>query len=148
MTVFKVMPKINFFTEDLHYTLKGKTVIRKWITETIDIEGYYLEELNFILCSDEYLLRVNRDFLQHDYYTDVITFDNAEVPKMILGDIFISIDRVKENANNFGSTTLAELCRVMIHGTLHLLGYKDKKKADKKLMTSKEDFYLTNLTLL
>jgi probable rRNA maturation factor len=142
------MSKINFFTEDLHYSLKGKTAIRKWITETILTEGYHLEELNFILCSDEYLLRINRDFLQHDYYTDVITFDNAEVPKMILGDIFISLERIKENANSFGSTTFAELCRVMIHGTLHLLGYKDKSKAAKKLMTSKEDFYLAKLDIL
>lgn len=92
------MPKINFFTEDINYTLKGKTAIKKWLQETIISEDYKLTELNFIFCSDEYLLRVNQDFLKHDYYTDVITFDNSEELKTILGDVFISIDRVKDNA--------------------------------------------------
>lgn len=120
-------------------------MIRRWIEETIIAEGYELSELNFILCSDEYLLRINQDFLQHDDYTDVITFDNSEQPKTIVGDIFISMDRIKENAQQFGSATRVELCRVMIHGTLHLLGYKDKTKTAKTLMTSKEDFYLEKL---
>ena len=142
------MPKINFFTEDITYTLKRKTIIKKWIEATIIAEGYQLAELNFILCSDEYLLRINQDFLQHDDYTDVITFDNSEELKTIVGDIFISIERIKENAVNFKSTTLAELCRVIIHGTLHLLGYKDKTKAAKTLMTEKEDFYLGKLELI
>ncbi|WP_343530791.1 rRNA maturation RNase YbeY [Pedobacter sp.] len=136
------MPKINFFTEDTSYDLKGKIAIRKWITETITNEGYTLNELNFIFCSDEYLLRVNQDFLQHDYYTDVITFDNSEELKMILGDIFISIDRVKDNAKQNKVSTHDELCRIMIHGTLHLLGYRDKTKKAKLEMTAKEDFYL------
>jgi len=142
------MPKINFFTEDITYTLKHKTIIKKWIEATIIAEEYQLAELNFILCSDEYLLRINQDFLQHDDYTDVITFDNSEELKTIVGDIFISIERIKENAVNFKSTTLAELCRVIIHGTLHLLGYKDKTKAAKTLMTEKEDFYLGKLELI
>jgi rRNA maturation RNase YbeY len=141
------MPKINFFTEDITYQLKGKTNIRKWIVETIAAEGYELVELNFILCSDEYLLRINQDFLQHDYYTDVITFDNSEALKTILGDIFISVDRVKDNAKQNNASTVHELCRVMIHGTLHLLGYKDKTKKAKLEMTAKEDFYLSRLTL-
>lgn len=136
------MSKINFFTEDTSYNLKGKTTIRKWITETIINEGYGLSELNFIFCSDEYLLRVNQDFLQHDYYTDVITFDNSEELKMILGDIFISIDRVKDNAKQNKVSTHDELCRIIIHGTLHLLGYRDKTKKAKLEMTAKEDFYL------
>ena len=139
------MAKINFFTEDITYTLKNKIIIKKWIESTIVEEGYQLEELNFILCSDEYLLRINQDFLQHDDYTDVITFDNSEELKTIVGDIFISLDRIKENASNFKSTTVNELCRVIIHGTLHLLGYKDKTKAAKMLMTEKEDFYLGKL---
>lgn len=141
------MARINFFTEDTTYALKQKTIIKKWIEATIVAEGYQLQELNFILCSDEYLLRINQDFLQHDDYTDVITFDNSEELKMIVGDIFISIDRIKENAKSFGSTTIHELCRVIIHGTLHLLGYKDKTKQAKTLMTSKEDFYLGRLEL-
>ena len=136
------MAKITFFTEDIQYTLRHKTLIRNWIEATIITEGYQLSELNFILCSDEYLLRINQDYLQHDDYTDIITFDNSEELKIIVGDIFISLDRIKENAVNFKSTTLDELCRVMIHGTLHLLGYKDKTKAAKTLMTAKEDFYL------
>ena len=126
------MPKITFFTEDINYTLKNKTIIRKWIENTIVEEGYRLEELNFILCSDEYLLRINQDYLQHDDYTDVITFDNSEKPKTIVSDIFISVERIKENAVNFKSSTANELCRVMIHGTLHLLGYLDKTKVAKK----------------
>jgi len=136
------MPKINFFNEDTNYTLKGKTSIKKWINETISAEGYKLSELNFIFCSDDYLLRINQDFLQHDYYTDVITFDNSEELKTILGDIFISIDRVKDNAKQNNAKTIDELCRIIIHGTLHLLGYKDKSKNDKIAMTAKEDFYL------
>lgn len=141
------MAKITFFTEDIQYNLKHKTKIRNWIEATIVAEGYQLEELNFILCSDEYLLRINQDFLQHDDYTDVITFDHSERLKTIAGDIFISLERIKENAANFKSSTLDELCRVMIHGTLHLLGYKDKTKAAKKLMTNKEDFYLAQRVL-
>ena len=139
------MAKINFFTEDINYTLKNKTIIKKWIESTIIEEGYCLSELNFILCSDEYLLRINQDYLQHDDYTDVITFDNSEEPKTIVSDIFISLERIKENALNFKSTTVNELYRVMIHGTLHLLGYLDKTKAAKKEMTAKEDFYLQKL---
>ncbi|RYG11546.1 MAG: rRNA maturation RNase YbeY [Chitinophagaceae bacterium] len=138
------MPKINFFTEDISYTLKQKTKIKSWISTTIKEEGYALEELNFILCSDAYLLRINQDYLQHDDYTDVITFDNSEELKTIVGDIFISIDRIRENAVQFKSTVETELCRVMIHGTLHLLGYKDKTKAAKTQMTAKEDYYLAH----
>lgn len=142
------MARINFFTEDITYTLKHKTIIKKWIEATITAEGYKLEELNFILCSDEYLLRINQDFLQHDDYTDVITFDNSEELKTIVGDIFISLERIKENAAEFKSTVIKELCRVIIHGTLHLLGYKDKTKAAKTLMTEKEDFYLAKLEVI
>lgn len=136
------MPKINFFTEDITYTLKQKTLIKRWIEDTIVAEGYRLEELNFILCSDAYLLRINQDYLQHDDYTDVITFDNSEALKTIVGDIFISLERIRENATLFKTNVADELCRVMIHGTLHLLGYKDKTKAAKTLMTAKEDEYL------
>ena len=130
---------INFFNQEVKYTLKNKTQIRSWINEVITIEGFALEELNFILCSDEYLLRINQQFLNHDTYTDVITFDNSEELKTIVGDIFISIERIQENAKTFKGTVAEELCRVMIHGTLHLLGYKDKSKSDKTLMTQKED---------
>jgi len=136
---------INFFVEDVKYTLKNKTVLRKWIFETIEAEKFELEELNFIFCSDEYLLGMNQQYLNHDTYTDVITFDNSETLNVIVGDIFISIDRVRENALQINVTLATELSRVMIHGTLHLLGYKDKGKAAKTLMTSKEDFYLSKI---
>lgn len=136
---------INFFTEETSYILKEKRAVKAWIASAITEEGYILQELNFILCSDEYLLRINQEYLNHDTYTDVITFDNSEVLKTIVGDIFISIERIKENAKTFKHPVGQELCRVMIHGTLHLLGYKDKGKAAKTLMTAKEDYYLSKL---
>ena len=138
---------IHFFTEEISFTLKNKTIIRNWLRETISAEGYVLEELNFIFCSDEYLLGINQQYLDHDTYTDVITFDNSEALKTIVGDIFISIDRIKENAKEFKHDFMNELCRVMVHGTLHLLGYPDKGKVAKKIMTEKEDLYLAKLLL-
>lgn len=138
---------IHFFTEEISFTLKNKTIIRNWLRETISAEGYVLEELNFIFCSDDYLLGINQQYLDHDTYTDVITFDNSEDPKTIVGDIFISIDRIKENAKEFKHDFMDELCRVMVHGTLHLLGYPDKGKVAKKIMTEKEDHYLEKLLL-
>jgi len=138
-------PAVNFFLEDVNYTIKNKTLIRTWMNATILSEGYELDELNFILCSDEYLLHMNQQFLDHDTYTDVITFDNSERLKSINGDIFISIERIKENAADLRVAVAEELCRVMIHGTLHLLGYKDKTKTAKLRMTAKEDHYLSLL---
>jgi probable rRNA maturation factor len=142
------MPKsaIHFFTEDISFTLKHKTIIKNWLKDTIVAEGYRLEELNFIFCSDAYLLEMNKQYLNHDTYTDVITFDNSEVLKTIVGDIFISVDRITENADLFSREFIDEMCRVMVHGTLHLLGYKDKTKAAKLLMTEKEDHYLEKLS--
>jgi probable rRNA maturation factor len=141
---------VNFFTEDVNYQLKHKTKVRAWLFEIITKEGYNLEELNFIFCSDEYLLKINQEFLDHDTYTDVITFDNSTIENSIAGDIFISIDRIQENAKAFKRPVFEELCRVIVHGTLHLLGYKDKTKAAKTLMTEKEDQALDilNNTLL
>lgn len=136
---------INFFTEDTNYTLKKKTILKNWLKSAVTAEGYLLKELNFILCSDEYLLRINQDYLNHDTYTDVITFDNSEELKTIVGDIFISIERIKENAVKFKHPIEHELSRVMIHGTLHLLGYRDKTKGEKLKMTEKEDQYLSLL---
>lgn len=143
------MPKsaIHFFTEDISFTLKHKTIIRNWLKETIESEGYVLAELNFIFCSDDYLLNMNQQYLNHDTYTDVITFDNSEELKTIVSDIFISVDRIRENAGQFSRDFINEMCRVMVHGTLHLLGYKDKTKAAKLLMTEKEDQYLAKLIL-
>lgn len=138
------MPKaiINFFTEDIAYTLKNKIALRQWIKETIYAEGFRPAEISFILCSDDYLHQINVDYLQHDTYTDIITFDNSEEEKKIEGDIFISIERTMENAEKFNVSQEDELHRVMIHGILHLCGYLDKKKQDKELMTVKENEYL------
>lgn len=136
------MPAINFFEEDITYQLKQKTAVRKWIAETIKAEGHTLRELNYIFCSDSYLLQINQQYLHHDTYTDIITFDNSEEEGSIVGDIFISIDRIRENAEKFKVSETDELHRVIIHGALHLLGYKDKTRSSKQKMTEKEDFYL------
>lgn len=134
---------IHFFSEDIKFTPKQKTYLRNWIHNTIKAEGFKLNELNFIFCSDNYLLNINKQYLNHNTLTDIITFDNSNVKSVITGDIFISIDRVNENAGIFKVKTEDELHRVMIHGTLHLLGYPDKGKKAKALMTEKEDFYLS-----
>ncbi len=133
---------VHFFEEDIVYKLPQKRMIKRWIKDTVEAENNKLKELNFIFCSDEYLLGINRNYLQHDTYTDIITFDNSEKQGIIEGDIFISIDRVRENAKTFTESEFDELCRILIHGTLHLLGYKDKAEKDKNLMTDKENIYL------
>ncbi|MGZ3836667.1 MAG: rRNA maturation RNase YbeY, partial [Mucilaginibacter sp.] len=102
-----------------------------------------LKELNYIFCSDQYLLQINQQYLDHDTYTDIVTFDNSDIAKVIVGDIFISIDRIRENAAKFNTGEVNELHRVIIHGALHLLGYTDKKADSKKTMTAKEDHYLS-----
>ncbi len=136
------MPAIHFFEEDVTYKLKDKLKVKQWIKDTIAAEGYKLQELTYIFCSDAYLLQINQQYLDHDTYTDIITFDNAEYEGEIVSDIFISIPRIKENAVKFKVTEADELHRVIIHGALHLLGYKDKTPADSKNMTQKEDHYL------
>ncbi len=133
---------IHFFTEDIIFTLKQKSEIRNWILNTVKNESYRLKELNYIFCSDEYLLGINRQYLNHDTYTDIITFDTSEEERVVVGDVFISIDRIKENADKFKSAERDELHRVMIHGVLHLLGYTDKGKKEKAQMTDKENQYL------
>ena len=136
------MPSINFFEEDIRFKLKNKTKVKQWIKATIEAEGYTLKELNYIFCSDQYLVQINQQYLDHDTYTDIVTFDNSDEDKIIVGDIFISIDRIRENAIKFNSGEVNELHRVIIHGALHLLGYQDKKAENKKIMTGKEDHYL------
>lgn len=133
---------IHFFTEDISFLLKEKSALRNWIKQTVQQEGFKLQELNFIFCSDAYLLQMNREFLNHDTYTDIITFDNTESEGKICGDIFISVERVMENAEKYGVDQREELHRVMIHGVLHLLGYTDKGKEKKAQMTEKENQYL------
>ena len=137
------MPSINFFEEDISFKLKNKPGVKQWIKATIETEGFRLKELNYIFCSDQYLLQINQQYLDHDTYTDIVTFDNSEKEGIIEGDIFISIDRIRENAIKFDSGEENELHRVIIHGALHLLGYQDKKAESKKIMTGKEDHYLS-----
>jgi rRNA maturation RNase YbeY len=132
---------IHFCTEDITFSLKEKLKHKAWLNEVAKQEGKKILELTYVFCSDEYLLQINQEYLNHDTLTDIVTFDNSEDPQKIEGDIFISIERVKENGNKLG-TSETELERVMVHGLLHLLGYKDKKKEDKALMTEKEDFYI------
>jgi probable rRNA maturation factor len=136
------MPSIKFFEENICFKLKNKTEVKEWIKSAIKAEGYTLNELNYIFCSDQYLLQINQQYLDHDTYTDIITFDNSDKDKVIAGDIFISIERIRENAKKFNSGEVNELHRVIIHGALHLLGYQDKKAESKKIMTNKEDHYL------
>ena len=136
------MPSITFFEEDIKFKLKQKKSIRGWIVNTINTEGYKLKSLSFIFCSDNYLLQINQQYLNHDTLTDIITFDNSDQGGLVMGDIFISVDRIRENATQLQITETDEMHRVMIHGVLHLLGYKDKTVDDKKKMTQKEDFYL------
>ena len=132
---------IAFLTEDITFELKEKLKHKAWIKEAAKAEGFRIGELNYIFCSDVYLLDINQKYLGHDTLTDIVTFDNSEDPKMIEGDIFISIERVRENALKF-DTAESELKRVMVHGLLHLAGYKDKDKAQKELMTIKENEHL------
>jgi probable rRNA maturation factor len=136
------MPVIQFFEEDISYKLKNKALVRQWIKDTITAEGFKLKELTYVFCSDAYLLPLNQQYLDHDTFTDIITFDNSEIEGEILGDIFISIERIRENAVKFNITETDELHRVIIHGALHLLGYTDKSVVTKQKMTQKEDEYL------
>lgn len=136
------MGYIHFFTEDTAYQVKQKLPLKRWMKETITAEGFKAGEISVVLCSDAYLLEINKQYLQHDTYTDIVTFDNSERDDTIAGDIFISVERIVENSRTFGVPERDELHRVIIHGILHLCGYGDKKKADKALMTEKEDFYL------
>lgn len=132
---------IQFCTEDITFSLKEKLKHKAWLNEVAKQEGKKILELSYVFCSDAYLLEINQAYLNHDTLTDIVTFDNSEDPKKIEGDIFISIERVRENGEKLG-TSETELERVMVHGLLHLLGYKDKKKEEKALMTEKEDFYI------
>jgi probable rRNA maturation factor len=131
--------KINFFKEDIRFRLLYQEELRKWITGVISQKKFKIEEINYIFCSDKYLIQLNKKFLDHNFYTDIITFDNSSEKKKISADIFISIDSVKTNAQKFGSSFKNELHRVMIHGALHLTGYNDKTKEDRNTMRMMED---------
>ena len=136
-------PSILFFSEDIDFKLKNSKKTVSWINDSIKKEGKVPGELNFIFCSDNHLLQMNLDYLQHNTFTDIITFDTSEEKDLICGDIFISIDRVKDNAIKFKKEPDNELHRVIIHGVLHLMGYSDKTANKKSIMRGKEDAYLS-----
>lgn len=137
------MGSVRFFVEEISFKLSSPRKISSWIKETIASENKELGELNFIFCSDEYLRIINDQYLNHNFFTDIVTFDNSDQKGIIEGDIFISIDRVKENAASFQSGFTQELNRVIIHGVLHLVGYSDKSARQKTVMRRKEDAYLS-----
>ena len=133
---------IHFFTEDITYQLRQRTEIRSWLKSIAKKEKYSILELNYIFCSDEYLLQINKDFLDHDYYTDIITFGLSEKGEPVEAEVYVSLDRVKDNAANLETTFKAETLRVIFHGALHLCGYKDKTKSEIIQMREKEEQYL------
>ncbi len=133
---------INFHIEDIDFKIQQKQKIKNWLKSVVVNEGFILGDLNYVFCSDDYLLKINVEYLEHDYLTDIITFDNSEDEALIEGDIFISIDRVKDNAGTFQVSDDYELKRVLVHGILHLCGYFDKTDEEEKLMRSKENQYL------
>tara|TARA_Y100001936_G_C15688127_1_gene464551 strand:- start:101 stop:526 length:426 start_codon:yes stop_codon:yes gene_type:complete len=139
------MELIQFFAEEIDFELANQSHISEWLVNIATTHDAEIETINYIFCSDEYLLSINQQYLDHDYYTDIITFDNSVEGSPILSDIFISIDRVKDNADQQGSSFDNELHRVLAHGLLHLLGFKDKTEDDQILMRQKEDACLSLL---
>ncbi|AMO20478.1 rRNA maturation RNase YbeY [Flavobacterium columnare] len=126
------------YNYETNFLLENEIGYTEWIESVVKSEDKELNEINYIFCDDEYLLQINKQYLDHDYYTDVISFDYTE-EGLIAGDIFISIDRVKENASSLGISFEEELKRVIIHGVLHYCGYKDKSSEEEKTMRLKED---------
>ncbi len=130
---------LKFFSEEIDFKLPFPQKISNWIKTISKSGGYDLISLNYIFCTDEYLLEINKQYLDHDYYTDIITFDNSEEEGKIESDIYISVDRVRENAEIFGIDFEVEMRRVLIHGLLHLMDYTDTSEELKIQMRAKED---------
>ena len=136
------MARVAFRSADRSLSLPGKTVLKSFIESIFKKEKHGLGSITYIFCSDDFLLKMNRDFLKHDFYTDIITFGLSEKAQPVEAEVYISIDRVKDNAQNLGISFSNEVLRVIFHGALHLCGYKDKKKSEISLMRQKEDQYL------
>jgi len=134
---------IEFFSEDIDFSLKDPEQVSDWIASVIDQHGQELSSLTYIFCSDDYLHKMNVEYLAHDTLTDIITFNNADEEGIIEGDVFISIDRVRNNASDANTAFDDELHRVIIHGVLHLLGFKDKSEQEAALMRKEEDSSLS-----
>lgn len=136
------MKKVFFNSADKRLNIGGRLRIRDFIEEIFKKENKDLKRLDYVFCSDNYLLEINKQFLNHNYFTDIITFDLSEKKGPVIGEIYLSVDRVKLNAVDYDTSMKKELLRVIFHGALHLCGYKDKKKADMILIRKKEDEYL------
>ena len=135
------IPTIQFnFLESID--LRDRTRLKKFLVSLFKKEGKILGELQYIFCTDDYLLEINRQYLNHDYFTDIITFDLSEKNQPVNAEIYISVDRVRENARDYNSSLKQELHRVIFHGALHLCGFKDKSPRDEKIMRQMEDKYL------
>lgn len=135
---------VNYNYEDVELSDIDESQISSWISNILSSEKKVEGEINYIFCTDDFLLDINKKFLNHDTYTDIISFDYT-VGEIISGDIFISLDRVAENAEKYSVSFKEELYRVMAHGILHYCGYKDKTKQDQSIMRSKEDYYLSSI---
>jgi probable rRNA maturation factor len=136
-----VILMIQFSNQEIPFTLRNKLKIREWIRSIIKEENKVIGDISYIFCSDDYLYQMNKKYLNHQTLTDIITFEYNE-GELVSGDIFISLDRVKENSKSFSKSFDEELGRVMAHGVLHLVGYMDKSGEDKSIMTEKENKYL------
>ena len=133
---------ISYYFEDTDFIFKGKTLNNRWLKLVAESEIRRIGQISIIFCSDNYILDVNQKYLQHDYFTDIITFDYCEGDK-ISGDLFISVDTVRDNAVEYGTEFVDELNRVIVHGVLHLIGYDDHEEGDIKEMRAKENYYLS-----
>jgi probable rRNA maturation factor len=133
---------IVFFNEDINFKFQGKNKFKVWLKKVAEKEGFSINNLNYIFCSDEYLHKINLEYLDHDTYTDIITFDNSEDESSIEGDIFISIERVRENSQTLSTVFEEELKRVIVHGLLHLCGYDDHTLEDNAEMRLLESEYI------
>ena len=132
------------FNYETDFELENEAQYEDWISRIIESEGFDEGEINYIFCDDDYLLKVNQDYLDHDYYTDIITFDYVK-GKTISGDIFVSLPRILDNASTLSQNFESEFNRVLAHGILHLCGYKDKTEEEKSQMRAKEDFYINQI---
>jgi len=137
--------KVYFFFDNVKFSFQGRNRVKKSIERIFRSEKVTLQRLNYIFCSDEKLLKINREYLKHDDYTDIISFNFSDPGEPVTGEIYISVDRVKDNAKHMNLFFKNELSRVIIHGALHLCGYRDKTKMEKENMRSREDFYLNRV---
>lgn len=142
-----LLSMVAFYFEDTDFKLRHKTRIKEWLRLVAESEVFTLGNISVIFCSDNYILDINQKYLQHDYFTDIITFDYSEGDR-ISGDLFISVDSVRENSVEYGTEFEDELHRVIVHGILHLIGYDDHTEDEIKTMRSKEDYYLSLFELV